>query len=277
MGETISIADRARKGFVLGTTASLSDLCVTEGLGLAGLDFVWIDTEHTPLDKKDVCAHLVAAKAAGIASLVRVPWNDPVLMKPILDMGPDGVVVPYIRSVEEARRAIAAFPYPPKGIRGFGPLRASGYGTYPIAPGATSAPRPVAVFLQAEHRDCIDCLDGILALEGLDGIIVGPMDLSASYGKLGQLDDPALVRVMDELARKVVASGRILGISMGFDPGRVAAWIGRGVSLMSLGIDIEILIAGARNLRGAVDRQLAVPAPAGGRARAARRRPARKG
>ena len=94
---------------------------------------------------------------------------------------------------------------------------------------------------------------------------------------LEQLDDPALVRVMDELARKVVASGRILGISMGFDPGRVAAWIGRGVSLMSLGIDIEILIAGARNLRGAVDRQLAVPAPAGGRARAARRRPARKG
>jgi 2-keto-3-deoxy-L-rhamnonate aldolase RhmA len=247
------IADRARAGLVLGTTVTLADLCVTEALGTTGLDFVWIDTEHTALDRKDVCAHLVAAKAAGISSLVRVPWNDPVLIKPILDMGPDGVVVPYIRSVEEARRAVASFFYPPKGIRGFGPLRAAGYGSYPVRPGATAPQRPVAIFLQAEHRDCIDCLDEILEIDGLDGIVVGPMDLSASYGKLGRLDDPALDRVMDDLARKVVASGRILGISMGFDPVRVAQWIGRGVSLMSLSMDVEIMLAGVRAMRGEVD------------------------
>jgi len=247
------IAEKARAGLVLGTTVTLADLCVTEVLGTAGLDFVWIDTEHTALDRRDVCAHLVAAKAAGISSLVRVPWNDPVLIKPILDMGPDGVVVPYIRSVEEARRAVASFFYPPKGIRGFGPLRAAGYGSYPVRPGAAAPQRPVAVFLQAEHRDCIDCLDEILAIDGLDGIVVGPMDLSASYGKLGRLDDPALNRVMDDLARKVVASGRILGISMGFDPVRVAQWIGRGVSLMSLSMDVEIMLAGVRAMRGEVD------------------------
>ena len=254
------IAEKARAGLVLGTTVTLADLCVTEALGTAGLDFVWIDTEHTALDRRDVCAHLVAAKAAGISSLVRVPWNDPVLIKPILDMGPDGVVVPYIRSVEEARRAVASFFYPPKGIRGFGPLRAAGYGSYPVRPGAAAPQRPVAVFLQAEHRDCIDCLDEILAIDGLDGIVVGPMDLSASYGKLGRLDDPALNRVMDDLARKVVASGRILGISMGFDPVRVAQWIGRGVSLMSLSMDVEIMLAGVRAMRGAVDLRKAASA-----------------
>jgi len=269
MGAHDSITAKARAGFALGTTVTLSDLCVTEGMGLAGLDFVWIDTEHTPLDKKDVCAHLVAAKAAGLSSLVRVPWNDPVLLKPILDMGPDGIVVPYIRSVAEARRAIASFFYPPKGIRGFGPLRASGYGSYPLEPGATSAPRPCAVFLQAEHRDCIDCIDEILTLEDLDGIIVGPMDLSASYGKLAQFGDPALNRVMDELARKVVASGKILGISMGIDPVRVAEWRGRGVSLMSLSMDIEIMIAGVRKMRGVVDEQSAPGASA--RAKKAKR------
>lgn len=268
-----TLIEKAREDIVIGTTVTLSDPAVTEALGLAGLDFVWIDMEHTALAKSEVCAHLIAAKAAEVASCVRVPWNDAVLIKPILDMGPDAVIVPQIRTLQDARDAIAACHYPPRGVRGFGPLRASGYGSYNVTHGLSADYKPTLLFIQVEHISCVDCLDEILELDGLDGLIVGPMDLSASIGKLGQLDDAELDSIMDRLADKVVKSGKVLGVSMAYVPHRVAAWIRRGARLISLGQDIEILLGSVRQIVEAVEAGMA-EAPAQAQPR---RHPRRRG
>ena len=116
-----------RRGEVcLGTAISFSDPTVTEALCNV-LDFVWIDTEHNPLSLEDVQGHIMATKGTDVLPLVRVPWNDPVLIKPILDIGAAGVIVPMIRTADDVRLAVAACRYPPEGIRGFGPRRPSNY------------------------------------------------------------------------------------------------------------------------------------------------------
>jgi 2-keto-3-deoxy-L-rhamnonate aldolase RhmA len=244
---------KTRYDIAIGTTVTSSDLGVTESLGLAGLDFVWIDMEHTPLGKQEVYRHLVAARAARVASCVRVPWNDAVQIKPILDMGPDALIVPQIRTLQDARDAVAACVYLPAGARGFGPLRASGYGTYQVTAASSEDQKRTLLFIQVEHVDCVQALDEILSLEGIDGFIVGPMDLSASIGKLGQLEDAELNALMDRLARKIVGSGRLLGVSMAFVPHRVKAWIARGATFISLGQDVEHLIGAVVSMVDAVE------------------------
>ena len=112
---------------VLGTCITFVDPTVTEALSRV-LDFVWIDTEHNPLSLERVQAHIMATKGTQTTPLVRVPANDPVLIKPVLDIGAAGVIVPLVKTADDVRQAVAACRYPPEGIRGFGPRRPSGYG-----------------------------------------------------------------------------------------------------------------------------------------------------
>src|SRR5690349_5470490 len=122
------LTDKLRRGQVcLGTTITFADPTVTEAL-CGVLDFVWIDMEHNPLSLEAVQGHIMATKGSDTTPLVRVPWNDPVLIKPVLDIGAAGVIIPLIRTADDARRAVAACRYPPDGIRGFGPRRPSNYG-----------------------------------------------------------------------------------------------------------------------------------------------------
>jgi len=113
---------------IIGTLVSINDSSITELLCDIGFDFIWIDMEHTPIVKKDVHFHIMAAKGTGAATFVRVAWNDPILVKPILEMGPSGIIFPFIRTASEARKAVSSCLYPPKGIRGFGPRRSIKYG-----------------------------------------------------------------------------------------------------------------------------------------------------
>lgn len=101
---------------------------LTEALAMSGFDAVWIDMEHTAIGKEALLNNLIAIRAGGAASFVRVPWNDPVQTKPLIDMGIDGIIFPYIRTVEDAKLAVASCAYPPEGIRGYGPLRSLEYG-----------------------------------------------------------------------------------------------------------------------------------------------------
>ena len=113
---------------ILGTLVSLTDPCLCEIMGNIGYDCVWIDTEHTYMSHKDVLCHLNAARSAGIPAVVRLPQNDLTETKRVLEMGPDGIIFPMARSVEECKSLIEMTLYPPHGTRGFGPLRAIGYG-----------------------------------------------------------------------------------------------------------------------------------------------------
>ena len=117
---------------LIGTVIGLCDPCISEMIGQNGYDFLWIDTEHSAMDYHTLLMHIIAAKAGGSASIVRIPWNEPYLAKRVLEMGPDGIIIPQVSGAEDVRRAMKSCLYPPEGERGFGPRRACKYGMQPL-------------------------------------------------------------------------------------------------------------------------------------------------
>lgn len=227
---------------VIGTAVTMNDSSITELLSDIGFDFIWIDTEHTPLDKKDVHFHIMAARGTGSATFVRVAWNDPVLVKPILEMGPSGIIFPFIKTASEARKAVRSCLYPPKGIRGFGPRRSIKYGITDIEKYIKRADTEIWKIMQIEHIDAVKNLEEILNIGGVDAIMIGPNDLAASIGYLGQNDHPEVKKIMDIASKKIVKSGKPFGISIGYDPATIKEWIERGVNYIEVGCDVAFLL-----------------------------------
>lgn len=237
-----------RKEMVIGTHVSFTNSSFTELLGDVGFDFIWIDAEHGAMDKKDIQLHLIAARAAGAASFVRVPWNDPVIVKTVLDMGPDGVVFPMICSAEEAEQAVAACRYPPKGIRGLGTRRANRYGMGDKKEYFSEVENRTWKIMQIEHVDGVKDLDRILKVDGVDTIVVGPNDLSGSVGLLGQTKHPEVIALLDEIGEKARKYNIPLGVSMGYDPETVRQWKERGIAWIGMGQDFSLLAQAAKEL-----------------------------
>lgn len=244
-----SLRKRLRQGdFLLGSHINTSDPTLTECMGQTGIDYIWVDTEHTAIDYQTLQFHLIAARAAGCPVMVRVPWNEGYLAKRVLEMGPEAIVFPMIRSVEEAKKAIASCQYPPKGDRSFGPVRAAGYGA--IGPQAFADRESPCCLLQIEHMDAVKILDQLLELPGLDGLILGPCDLSGSMGILGQLADPGLVGVIDTVIETCRAHKMPIGVSLGLaDDSSLAAWKARGIQFMSVGNEYAFLQAQLKGLQ----------------------------
>ena len=212
-----------------------ADLAFYEISGLVGYDFVWIDTEHAAITLPMVLSGISAAQSNGCAAVVRVAKNDPVLAKPILEMGADGIIFPMVNSAEDAERAVKACLYPPAGCRGFGPLRANGYGSIPAGQFREKADRSVLKIIQIEHVDAVNALDEILEVKGIDLAVCGPMDLSASVDRLGQMSDPLVKELMDTIIRKCRRAKVPFGISMGYDMALRAYWREQGASFISMG------------------------------------------
>ena len=235
----------SEKKFVIGTGYYTRESAIAEML--AGIyDFIWIDWEHTWLDRKDILDALIACRAGGAPAIVRVPWNDPVLAKPILEMGPDGIIFPQIHNVEEAKMAIASCTYPPKGIRGWGPGRAVGFGELPALQYIEESPERIFKILQVENLECIEALDEILELPGMDCLCVGPMDLSASIGKLAQTRDPEVLRAYDRIGEIAAKHDVPLMLSYGFSPQDIKEWVDRGARLLHINGDLNFVRNGAK-------------------------------
>lgn len=171
---------------------------VAEVMAGGGFDWILIDTEHGGFGIEGVQACLIAFNGSPTVPIVRVPWNDHVRIKQVLDMGADGVLVPMVNSPMEARAAVAACRYPPAGTRGFGPRRASGYGRH-LDAYVAEADAAVIVIPQIEHVDAVAAVDGILDTPGIDAVCLGPTDLSGSAGVLGQLDHPVVSAAIDRV------------------------------------------------------------------------------
>jgi 2-keto-3-deoxy-L-rhamnonate aldolase RhmA len=231
---------------VIGSHVSLLDSSVSELLACVGFDFLWVDTEHSAIDRGVLQQHLVAAQAGGAAAFVRIPWNDPVLVKPVLEMGPAGIVFPMICSAEQAKAAVAACLYPPAGVRGFGPRRAVRYGTVPSDRYIREAAESFWRIMQIEHIDAVRNLEAIVEVEGVDAIVVGPNDLSGSVGLLGQTGHPEVRKLCDRIAEVAKRRGIPFGTSIGDDPDTVRQWIDRGVDWIATGTDTGSLLAGGR-------------------------------
>lgn len=235
---------------LFGTVLTSGSPLVTELLAQCGFDVLWMDMEHSAIGIESLLNNMMAARSGGTPAWVRVPWNDPVRVKPVIDMGADGVIFPFVRTVEDARLAVASCTFPPAGIRGYGPLRALDYGRITQAEFVGSAYRDCQRILQIEHIDAVENLEAIAAVPGIDGFIVGPNDLSGSIGKLGQLDDPELLALYARIGKVLKAAGKPAGIYTGGYAGtlnseQIRMWIDMGYTMFFTGSDCGMVFNSA--------------------------------
>jgi 4-hydroxy-2-oxoheptanedioate aldolase len=230
-----------RKEIVCGGWLSFTDPACVEILANTGFDFLVIDAEHSPITIETMRTLVIAAKGSPTGLLVRVPWNDPVIIKPIIDLGVDGILVPMVNSGDEARRAVAACKYPPLGIRSVGAWRASDYYRDDDAY-VNRANDDIVVMVQIEHIDGVNAVDDIVNTPGLDAMFVGPSDLAASMNHFNELRHPQVMQAIEHVAARSCAAGIVFGIGLG-DPKGTAAM---GARLFMSGQDSSYLARGAR-------------------------------
>ena len=252
---------KAQQGNVLlGTHITTRDAHHAEVMGTAGFDYFWIDMEHTELTKSDVYNILTAAKASKNppACFVRVAENNPVLVKPLLDMGPDGIIFPLIKTVEDVERAIASCTYPPKGTRGFCPRRIINYGMDDMQEYLATVDERLWKIIQIETKEALDNFEEIIKNPDVNAFIIGPCDLSASLGHLMEIDHPVVAEAIDYIIRTARAAGRLVGVSIGaYDTESLRKWIDRGINMISSGGEIMYVYDGAnatvKNFKKAIE------------------------
>jgi len=229
----------------LGTFIYSTDPCETELLCGSGFDFLIIDSEHTAAGIETVQQHIMATKGTGVAAIVRVPWNDPVRIKPVLDAGADGILVPLIKTAEHARQAVEACLYPPLGVRGWGPRRPNNYEREDVKSYVQQAHENLVVWVQIEHEDALRNVDEIVRTPRLDGVFVGPADLSASLGVLGEPEHPKLLQAIERVISAGQAAAMPVGLAGSSDPQSAIEWLGKGLQFITLATASALLAQAA--------------------------------
>ena len=225
-----------RNELCFGTHCSTTDADFYEMCGLLGYDYIWIDNEHAGMTQPMIKNAIIATNAGGCCAIVRVPDHDMAHVKPIIECGPDGVIFPMVNTAEEARHCVSICTYPPKGTRGFGPLRAIDYGMKSFDEYVATVDDSFLKLMQCEHVEAVKNLDEILEVPGVDGIICGPMDLSASAGRLGKFHEPEVKALMQTIIDKCKAHKKHFGLSYGLlDMELMKFWVEQGASFFSLG------------------------------------------
>ena len=234
--------DKLKAGqIVLGAGISMSDPAVTEAIA-PSVDFVWIDLEHNAITVEAMLAHLIAARAGGCASIVRIPNNDVAWIKRVLDSGAEGIILPRAYTAKEVADFVSACRYPPMGTRGFGPRRPMQYGRLEQQAYLKQANRDLFVVSQVETKELVAELDDVLKLEGLDSLVLGPQDLSGSMGRLGETTHPDVVATMKTIAAKAKAAGKFIGSGLGANPTFAKLLIECGCQWLQAGNDYEYMI-----------------------------------
>lgn len=233
----------------LGFWLSLNSLLATEIAAGSGFDWVLLDMEHSTLSVETVEQHLLAARHGGDAEfIVRVPSVDAVIVKRLLDAGVRSFMFPYVQTVDEARLVVAATRYPPAGIRGYsGSNRANRFGadtTY-----AVSAHEQIAVILQVETPQALANIPAYGAIDGVDAIFIGPNDLAASIGLVGQQGHPDVRKLVLEAGKAILATGKAAGM-LDFNVGTAKPLLDSGFGVIAVGSDLGTLSLGARQLLG---------------------------
>jgi 4-hydroxy-2-oxoheptanedioate aldolase len=215
-----------------------------EALASCGFDWMVIDTEHSIIDLATVQAMLQAIAPWPVSPIVRPGWNDAVEIKRLLDVGAQTILVPYVQSAAEAAQAAAAVRYPPQGVRGVaGHVRANRYGA--IADYVARANSEICLIVQVETTEALGRIEEIAAVEGVDGIFVGPADLAASMGHPGQSSHPEVRAAILDAVGRIRAAGKPAGI-LSRDPSIIEASIAAGTTFTAVDIDCAILTTGAR-------------------------------
>ena len=220
-----------------------------EVLALAGLDAVILDAEHSPFDRASLDLSILAGRASGIPVLVRTLTGQPHELQAVLDMGAAGVVVPHVRSPAQARDIVRACRFEPSGRGYSSATRAGGYTTKPAA-AHRMAHRDLLLVAQIEDAEALTDLDGIVATDGIDAVLIGQADLAVSLGV--SQDDPALDQAVGRIIAACSLVGRPYGVYLA-NHGHLPKWRARGAGLFIIGSDQGFILAGARALVDAVD------------------------
>ena len=230
---------------LLGTMVTLASAASAEILAAAGFDWLFIDGEHGPLETREL-TEILQAVSHKTACIVCVPQAAEMPIKRALDLGAHGIIVPQVNTAEQAADVVRWSRYAPDGARGVGLARAQGYGQS-FREYLRTANDEIAVIVQAEHALAVDNIEAIARVPGVDAVLLGPYDLSASLGKMGQIDDPVVVAAI----RRVTAACRAAGMPLGYFGVTAAAvlpYAAQGYTLLVAGVDTLYLGQGAKAL-----------------------------
>lgn len=230
------------KEILTGTLVTLPSTDTAEILSRAGFDWLFIDLEHSPIGLHDA-QQIIQAASPFAHCVVRVPGNDEIWIKRILDIGAEGIIIPQVNTPQEARQAVNFSKYPPVGKRSAGIAKAQGYGSG-LNEYIQQANEDIAIIVQCEHKESVRNLSEIIKVEGVDCIFIGPYDLSGSYGKLGQVDDPQILEAIETIKNKCIDSGMPVGI-FGGTTESVKKHRSKEVNLVAVGSDALIMNAAA--------------------------------
>ncbi|MEM8811435.1 MAG: aldolase/citrate lyase family protein [Pseudomonadota bacterium] len=238
----------------VGLWISLCSNYAAEATAYAGFDWALLDMEHSPNELGIVLSQMQAFADSSTMTLVRPMWNDPVLVKRLLDAGAPGLLFPMIQSPEEAQAAVAATRYPPKGIRGVGMThRGNRFGHSKDY--FDRIEDELCVLVQVETRSALDQVEAIASVDGVDGVFFGPADISADYGKLGQPNDPEIWTIIKAAAAKVRALGKPVGTLVGSAEKGIEL-LNDGFAFVACGTDLGLLVRSADALAASVKKGL---------------------
>jgi len=232
---------------LIGCWCSLANPITTEVLGVAGFDWLLLDGEHSPNDVTTFVPQLMALKDSPSAPIVRPSWNNPVELKRLLDAGFYNFLIPFIESAEEAARAVAATRYPPQGFRGISvSQRSNRFGTVPEY--FAKVNEHICVMVQIESRKGVAAAAAIAGTEGVDGIFVGPSDLAAGYGHLGNPNHPDVQAAMAQVFAAAKAAGKAIGILAPVEAD-ARRYLELGATFVAVGSDLGVFRNGTQALR----------------------------
>ena len=236
----------ARKKMI-GCWCSLGSPITTEVMGLAGFDWLLLDGEHAPNDVLSFIPQLMALKDSASAPVVRPQWNDTVIIKRLLDAGFYNFLIPFVESADDAKRAVAATRYPPQGVRGVSVShRSNRYGTVPEYFDVIND--NISVIVQIESRKAVGAIDDICAVDGVDCVFIGPSDLAAGYGYLGNPLHPEVQEAMQRIIASAKAHGKPSGILAPVEAD-ARRYLEMGVTFVAVGSDLGVFRNASQMLR----------------------------
>ncbi|TDK27884.1 2-dehydro-3-deoxyglucarate aldolase [Arthrobacter crusticola] len=241
--EALAAADRPLAGmWVCSGSPLVAEICAG-----SGLDWLLVDAEHSPNGLESILAQLQAVNGYPVTTLVRPPANDTVLIKQYLDLGVQNLLVPMVNTAAEAAAAVAATRYPPHGVRGVGSALARAARWNRIPDYLARAGETISVTVQIESTAAVDAVEDILAVDGVDSIFLGPSDLAASMGLLGEQEHPDVRDAVERCLRAARAAGTPAGVNA-FRPDAARGYLEAGASFILVGADVALLARGSEAL-----------------------------
>jgi 2-keto-3-deoxy-L-rhamnonate aldolase RhmA len=245
------IRERVLNGEIMfGIGANLGSSLTVEMIGAAGFDWTWIDCEHGAQDYSELIPQMQAASINNAPAVVRIAWNEPPRFKRVLDLGAAGIMVPYVTDAAQAKQAALAMRYPPEGIRGVAKFnRACGFGQ-DFSNYYAEANKNLLTVVQIETKESVRKSAEIAAVDGVDVLFIGPLDLSVSMGMPDQYEDPDFLAALDQVAQACKANGKAAGILVP-KPAYLESWIAKGFTFLVVGSDGGCVAGGLNSIAAA--------------------------